>query len=83
MLACHRLWMTSRPFPTLPIAPRYPQLSTPWDRVFFALLLLSLVAALKFWRPAVVFFLAGLLFFVLADQNRIQAWLYRSHETSG
>jgi hypothetical protein len=76
MLACWRLWVSSRQFPAVPVTRWFPALEAPWDRIFFGVLLLSLVAALKFWRPPVIFFLAGIGFLVLGDQNRIQPWFY-------
>ena len=76
MLSSWRLWVTSRQFPLVPIARWYPILPEPWDRVFFGLLLASLVVALRFYKPAVIFFLAGALFLTLGDQNRFQAWFY-------
>jgi hypothetical protein len=76
MLASWRLWVTSRNFPLVPIARWYPTLPAPWDRVFFGVLLVSLVVAVRFYRPAVIFFIAGALFLSLADQNRFQPWFY-------
>jgi hypothetical protein len=76
MVACWRLWITSRNFPVVPIVRGYPVLPVPVDRVFFGLMLASLVVAFRYYRPAVVFFLAGAVFLALGDQNRFQAWFY-------
>jgi hypothetical protein len=76
MLSSWRLWVTSREFPLVPIARWYPILPEPWDRIFLGLLLASLVVALRFYKPAVTFFLVGALFLALGDQNRFQAWFY-------
>ena len=75
MLACGRLWV-SRPFPRVPIAEWFPSPGAPWDRILLGALLAALVVAVKFYRPAVLFFLAGVLFLILGDQNRIQPWFY-------
>ena len=63
-------------FPLLPIASWFPNLSAPWDKWLFGAALVSLVAALWWYRPAVVFFLATTLFLYFGDQNRGQPWFY-------
>jgi hypothetical protein len=76
MLCSWRLWVSVREFPLVPIARWYPVLPEPWDRIFLGMLLASLVVALRFYKPAVTFFLAGAFFLALGDQNRFQAWFY-------
>src|SRR5882762_5462927 len=76
MLACAPLWLNSREYPLIPVAAWFPTLTPPWDKYFFGGLLGSLVLALWFYRPAVLFFLLGSLFLVLGDQNRAQPWFY-------
>jgi hypothetical protein len=76
MLACLALWLNSRDYPLLPVAPFFPVLASPWDRWFLCSVLLSLVVAFKWYRPAVLFFLGATLFLYLGDQNRGQPWIY-------
>jgi hypothetical protein len=51
-------------------------LPSPWDKCFFGGLLLALVLACWFYRPAVTFFLLASLFAYFEDQNRGQPWFY-------
>jgi hypothetical protein len=76
LIACAPVWANLRAFPLLRITPGFPALPTPWDGCFFGALLLSLVAAGWFYRPAVTFFLLASLFAFCEDQNRGQPWLY-------
>ncbi len=76
MILSAPLWVNSREFPVLPIVPGFPVLPSPWDKCFFGLLLLLLVAACWFYRAAVRIFLAASLFAFLEDQNRGQPWVY-------
>jgi hypothetical protein len=76
MLISIPLWLTERDYPLLPLIPGLPALPAPWDKVFFGVLLLSLVLAFRFFRSATGLFLAGALFSFLSDQNRGQPWLY-------
>lgn len=76
MLACHRLWLTTRQFPLIPVGPWFPVLPAPWDRFFFALLLLCLLLAFRLYRAGVALYLFGATFLVLSDQNRLQPWFY-------
>lgn len=70
------LWINSREFPVLPIAPWFPLLPVPWDKCFFGLMLFALVAACWFYRAAIGFFLVASLFAFFEDQNRGQPWFY-------
>ena len=70
------LWMNSRTYPLLPVTNWFPILPAPWDKWFFIALLVSLVVAYRFFRPATLAFLAGSLFLALGDQSRWQPWFY-------
>jgi hypothetical protein len=76
MTASSTLWLNSRSFPLLPIARWFPVIPTPWDKLFFGILLLTLVVACWFYRPAIRFFLVASLFAYCEDQNRGQPWFY-------
>lgn len=76
LLASLNLWLNTRLFPRIPVAPWFPAWPGPWDAVFLALFLLTLVAAVWFYRPAVGLFLVGALFLYGGDQNRGQPWMY-------
>jgi len=76
MLASAPLWINSRVFPVLPIAPGFPILPAPWDKWFFGAMLLSLVLAVRFYHPAVKVFLIAGFFAYCEDQNRGQPWFY-------
>jgi len=76
MLVSIPLWLTHRDYPLLPWIAGFPTLPSPWDKAFFGALLLSLLLAFRFFRSAVLFFLAGTLFSFLGDQNRGQPWMY-------
>lgn len=76
LLASWPLWLNTRTFPLLPVAPWFPILPRPFDGVLLGALLLSLVLALWFYRPAVLFFLTATLFAFCEDQNRGQPWMY-------
>jgi hypothetical protein len=76
MLISAPLWVNSRPFPLLPLSDGMPVLAPPWDACLFVATLLALVLALRFYRLGVRLFLAGALWLVVQDQNRIQPWFY-------
>jgi hypothetical protein len=76
MLASAPLWTNSHSFPLLPIISGFPTLPSPWDKSLFVLMLLSLMTALWFYRPAVCFFIITSLFCFFEDQNRGQPWFY-------
>ena len=76
MIASTPLWLNSRVFPLLPIAGWFPVIPAPWDKLFFGALLLTLVLACWFYRPAIGFFLVAGLFAYFEDQNRGQPWFY-------
>ena len=75
-LASLKLWVNSRAFPRLPVFDAFPALPEPLDAVFFGALVVSLLIAGRFFRPAMAFFLAGTLFLYLSDQQRGQPWFY-------
>ncbi len=76
LLASAPLWCNSRLYPFVPVTDGFPMLPVPWDKIFFGMLLLSLVLSVWFYRPAILFFLAGSAFLALGDQNRCQPWFY-------
>jgi hypothetical protein len=76
LLASAPLWINAREFPVLPITPGFPSLPAPWDQWFFGAMLLSLVLAIWFYRPAVTMFLVAGFFAFCEDQNRSQPWFY-------
>src|SRR5215469_6839742 len=76
MLCCIPLWLSTREYPLVPILPPWlilPSSCGPW---LLGLVLLSLVAAARFFRPAILFFLAATLYLYGCDQNREQPWFY-------
>ncbi len=76
LIASRPLWGNARLYPLLPIAPWFPILPAPWDTVRFGIMLLALVLAVWFYRPAVTVFLIVSLLAFCEDQNRGQPWLY-------
>lgn len=76
LLTPTQLWLSSPELPHVPVAPWFPVVGHPWDAVMFGLVLASLGAALKFYRPAILCFLSATLFLYCGDQNRGQPWLY-------
>lgn len=76
MIACAPLWSNEHSFPLLRIAPWFPLLPLPWDKVLFGAMLLSLIAAAWFFRAAVGFFLVAGFFVYCEDENRGQPWFY-------
>ncbi len=76
LIASAPVWTNTRTFPLLPIFSGFPILPAPWDKCLYALMLGSLVAALWFYRPAVITFLITSFFAYCGDQNRGQPWLY-------
>ena len=76
LAACPRLWLNTRDYPLLPVASWYPIVPGPWDKVVFGLVMLSLLAAFRFYRSSVMFFLGAALFLYGGDQTRGQPWLY-------
>ena len=76
LLASAPLWLNSRTFPLLPITPGFPILPSPWDKLFFAAMLLALFLSCRFYRVGVIFFLVAGLFAFCEDQNRGQPWFY-------
>jgi hypothetical protein len=76
MLACWPLWSSSRDYPLLPVVSWFPTPPAPWDQWVAGAGLLALVLAFRWYRPAIIYFLATTLFLYLGDQNRGQPWLY-------
>lgn len=72
----HPVWSNTRAFPLLPWFSGFPTLPSPLDKILFGALLLSLLLAFWFYRPAVMFFLAASLYAFFEDQNRGQPWMY-------
>src|SRR5262245_12377130 len=69
-------WLNSRSFPLAPIFVGFPILPAPWDKLLLGVMLSALVAALWYYRPAIITFLALSLFAFFEDQNRGQPWFY-------
>jgi hypothetical protein len=76
MLSCLPLWLNTRDYPVVPMAPWWPQLPPAAGIVFLVLLFGALIGAVWRYRVAVVCFLAGSLFLYWGDQNRGQPWFY-------
>src|SRR5215470_3434587 len=70
MLASMPLWLNTRSFPLVPIAPWFPALPSPWDKCLFGSMLAALALAAWRYRPAVMYFLSASLFAFFEDQNR-------------
>ena len=76
MISSAPVWFNARSFPLVPVAPWFPILPAPADKIFFGLMLAALVAAAWFYRQAVIGFLILALFAFCEDQNRGQLWFY-------
>ena len=76
MVASTPLWLSTRTYPLLPIAPWFPVAPASFDRMIFGGALFSLVAALRFYRPAVIVFLIISFYLAMSDQARWQPWFY-------
>lgn len=76
IIASWPLWSGSRDYPLLPVVSGFPSPPAPWDQWVAGAVLLSLVLALRWYRPAILFFLAVTLFLYFGDQNRGQPWIY-------
>jgi hypothetical protein len=76
MLFCLPLWLGTREYPLLPLFPHSLILPSGWGPWLPGLALFSLVAAIRFFRPATIFFLAITLYLYGCDQNRGQPWIY-------
>lgn len=76
LIASAPVWSNTRTFPLLPIFSSFPILPAPWDKCLYALMLGTLVAAMWFYRPAIITFLVTCCFAYCGDQNRGQPWLY-------
>jgi len=76
MLFSIPLWLGTRQYPLVPLFPGtlvLPSSCGPW---LLGLALFSLVAAIRFFRPATAFFLVVTLYLYGCDQNRGQPWIY-------
>ncbi len=76
MIASGPVWRNARTLPPLPITSWIPVLPGPWDQALFAGMLLALVVAGWWYRPAIICFLAGSFVAFCEDQNRGQPWFY-------
>jgi hypothetical protein len=76
MLCCIPLWLATREYPLVPIFASWPVLPAAFGPLLLGVTLLSLLAAIKKFRPATVFFLLAILYLYGCDQNRGQPWLY-------
>ena len=76
MLCCLPLWLSKREYPVVPLMAAWPALPSSFGPLFLGVALLSLVAAVRWFRPAVIFFLLAILYLWACDQNRGQPWLY-------
>jgi hypothetical protein len=76
MLSCVPLWLSRREYPLVPVFASWPVLPSGWDIPFLAVTLVSLAAALWFFRPATGFFLIATFYLYCCDQNRGQPWMY-------
>lgn len=77
-LLSHRLWISSRYYPLIPIFHNLPQISFPLDYIFAGVmfLLLWLIAFAAKPRAYIFGFAALLIFLALFDQTRWQPWVY-------
>ena len=75
-IASRPLWLNDRVYPLVPITPDFPLAPAPWDAVVWGFALASL--GLSYWRyrPAIICFLVVTTYLVLADQTRLQPWVY-------
>jgi hypothetical protein len=76
MLLSVPLWLAVREYPLVPICEGWPSLPPPYGPWLLAITLLSLIAALRFFRPAIIFFLAATFYLYCCDQSRGQPWIY-------
>jgi hypothetical protein len=76
MLFCVPLWLGARPYPLVPLFPGWLILPAICGPCLLGLALFSLVAAIRFFRPATAFYLLATLYLYGCDQNRGQPWIY-------
>lgn len=76
MLSCIPLWLATREYPLAPITAWWPPAQPRYGPWILGLTLCSLVAAARFFRPAILFFLIATLYLYCCDQNRGQPWIY-------
>lgn len=77
-LLSHRLWISSRAYPLIPIIPRLHPIPFPLDYVCAGLLffLLWSIGLASKPRPFILSFAALLVFLAIFDQTRWQPWVY-------
>ena len=77
-LLSHRLWISSRYYPLIPIFHNLPRIPFPLDYICAGVmfLLLWLIAFAAKPRPYIFGFAALLVFLALFDQTRWQPWIY-------
>jgi hypothetical protein len=73
------LWVDSTKFPRIPFVAGYPHLPAPVGWALFAIVVGSITIATVgiAWRKCLALSLALLVFLVLGDQHRFQAWVYQ------
>jgi hypothetical protein len=76
ILSCQPLWLATREYPLMPIFPSWPLAPPVFGPWLLAVTLFSLVVAARFFRPAIMVFLAATLYLYACDQNRGQPWMY-------
>jgi uncharacterized membrane protein YphA (DoxX/SURF4 family) len=76
MLCCIPLWLNTREYPLVPISGSWPIVPAAFGPWLLGVTLFSLVAAVWYFRPAILFFLAATLYLYTCDQNRGQPWMY-------
>ena len=78
LLVSWKLWLTDRVFPHLPCFEWLGPISQPWDKIFFVVYLLVIVACI--FRPTCRWALGSVLgisvYLALQDQVRWQPWFY-------
>src|SRR5262245_65220727 len=74
--ASRPLWLNDRVYPLVPITPDFPLVPAPWDAVLWGFALALLVLSCWRYRPAIIGFLVVTTYLALADQTRLQPWVY-------
>jgi hypothetical protein len=76
MLSCIPLWLAAREYPLVPMTASWPVTPPGYGPWLLGVTLFSLLAAARFFRLAIVFFLVASLYLYCCDQNRGQPWMY-------
>jgi hypothetical protein len=73
------LWLSTRLYPLTPVAAIFRPLPAPFDRIFYGIWMVALVAIGFAARPArpIAIFLGMALWLALGDQSRWQPWFYQ------